>query len=69
MGRTLGKIIVAAIVAFVGAEVIKKKYPGLPKNLAKNSKKALDSVKNKAKKVSVSTSHAFKEGYASAKSI
>ena len=62
MGKALFKALIAVTVALVGAEVIKKKCPELPKKVANNTLKILDAVKDKVKGVSLAAKDAFKDG-------
>ena len=65
MGKALFKALFAVTVAIVGAEVIKRKCPELPKKVANKTLEMLNIAKNKAKGVSLAAKDAFKDGYTS----
>lgn len=68
MGKALGKIIAAVVVVFIGTEMIKKKYPGVPRIAANKASKMLKITANKIKEIGIAAKQGFKEGYSSVKS-
>lgn len=65
MVRALGKILIVVAVAVIGAEVIKKKCHGLPRDIADKTLKGLNAVKDEAKDFVSAAGNAFKDGYTS----
>jgi hypothetical protein len=69
MGKALFKVLFAVTVAIVGAEVIKKKCPELPRKVADKTLGILNAAQNKVKGVSLAAKDAFKAGYTSSTTI
>lgn len=67
MGKALGKVIAAVVMAFVGAEIIKRRCPTLPRNVADKTRKILKAAQDKTKEAGAAAKNAFNEGYASTK--
>ncbi len=67
MGNALGKILFAVAVTFIGVKIIKKKCPGLQRDVADKTRKVLNVVKEGAKGFVSAAGDAFRDGYTSAR--
>ncbi|MEE8360151.1 MAG: hypothetical protein V3S04_04425 [Candidatus Omnitrophota bacterium] len=67
MGKALGRAVLAVLVTALGAAVIRKRYPELPKKVTDGTVELVNNVKDSIKDLTSAAIDAFKEGYASAR--
>ncbi len=67
MTKLWGGILLGVFVAAVGAEIVRRRYPGFTKKVSEHTKKLVDSADEKLKEFTVSAKDAFRNGYASVK--
>lgn len=61
----IARVLIAVAAAVVGAEVVKKKYPDLPKKIASQTLKTLKTVGRTTTSFIFAAKDAFKDGYVS----
>ncbi len=62
-----GGILIGIFVAAAGAEIARRKYPGLASKVSEHTKRIADLTVEKVKEFTVSAGSAFRNGYTSTK--
>ncbi len=65
--KLLGAVLLGVFVVAVGAEVVKRKCPGLTKKVTSSTKKAFEATSATVKNFTLAAKASFREGYASVK--